>query len=317
MQVSVIIPVKNDGRIAACVLSVLACAAETESLEVLVVDNGSDLEARRTLDGLPAGVRVLDEPAGGSYRARNRGIEAAGGGAVFFTDADCLVRPGWVREGLAGLAEADIAQGFSGSAGRSPTDRLIQSRYASHFRSARPGRPTWCDTRNLAVRRTVFDSLRFNDGARRSGDSEFGLLAERAGFRVAYQPGMRVDHFHEDSLAVYLAKKACHGWGAQRITSTHPGIRWHGSHLRLVARVSSLGRRLPKQRQVGRLLAGAAVLGGRVLDGAVARRLPASVAGLPLIALDKLAAIGGHLMYETGGVEPGLADFLRRPVPRD
>ena len=52
---------------------------------------------------------------GGAFLARNRGIERATGAIVLFTDADCVVAPGWVREAIAGIESgADLVQGYSG-----------------------------------------------------------------------------------------------------------------------------------------------------------------------------------------------------------
>ena len=198
MVVSVIIPVKDDPRLFACVESVLACCSDTFALEMIVVDDGSDAAFKASLKALPSEVILVEIPHAGAYAARNRGVERASGEFVLFTDADCTVRPGWAEAAVEELKRgAAVVQGYSGSISNAPLARLIQARYEAHLRRVRPGQATECDTRNLAVRREVLGRVTFNEQFRRAGDTEFGLLAEAAGFSVSYWPSMRVDHQHE------------------------------------------------------------------------------------------------------------------------
>lgn len=316
--VSVVIPVKDDPRVVACVESVLAAAPPEVSVEILVVDNGSsDAFSARVGTLLPPGVRLLHDPLPGVYRARNLGIAAAGGDAVFFTDADCIVRPGWIAAGLAMLESgADIVQGQSGSAGTDPAARLLQRRYDAHLKRLSPGDGTETDTRNLAVRRQVFETVRFNEDYRRVSDTELGLVAEARGFRVGYAPEMRVDHDHDPDLLVFVAKQVCHGWGAQRLMREHPEVRWHGGHLKLVARVSDRIAPLPGSGALAWLCERSA-LGGAWLLQRCAGRLPGAAGFTWLTALDKLAALAGHFSYRPGASEPSPSGILGRRLPRD
>jgi glycosyltransferase involved in cell wall biosynthesis len=316
--VAVVIPVKDDPRVVACVESVLAAAPEGVSVEILVVDNGSIAEFSASLaTSVPPGVRLLHDPLPGVYRARNLGIAAASSEVVFFTDADCVVRPGWIAAGLAMLESgSDIVQGQSGSAGTDPASRLLQRRYDAHLNRLSPGDGTETDTRNMAVRRQVFEAVRFNEIYRRVSDTEFGLVAEARGFRVGYSPAMRVDHDHDPDLQVFVAKQVCHGWGAQRLMREHPEVRWHGGHLKLVARFSDRIAPLPGSRALAWLCERSA-LGGAWLLQRCAGRLPEAAGFAWLTALDKLAALAGHLSYRPGAPEPSPSGILGRRLPRD
>ena len=318
-SVSVVVPVLDDPRVFALVESVLACRDEAGEFELLVVDNGSPPEFATTLrDRLPKeGVTLLVEPEQGVYRARNRAVDAARGELVFFTDADCVVAKGWLAAGIAAAAAgADLIQGFSGSSGKGPIHALLQQRYEAHLRKLRPGDATECDTRNLAVRAKVFEKIRFNDRFRRVGDTEFGLVAEAAGFRVAYEPKMRLEHDHDPDLRLFAAKQACHGWGAQRLMQDHPEVEWHGGHLKLVARLSQgLG-----PRWITRVLS-AACIRGALLNASLlqrlAPRLPHGIGFAWLTGIDKLAALGGHLSYRPGAAEPSPSGILGRQLARN
>jgi glycosyltransferase involved in cell wall biosynthesis len=317
-HVSVVIPTKDDVRVLECVASVLACRDEVGSLQVIVVDNGSQADVReRVQSAVSSDVTFCVLPEPGVYAARNLGIDRANGDVVFLTDADCVVRTGWLAAGLRMLAlDADIVQGYSGSIGQGCTQRLLQARYEKRFLRTAEGDPTECDTRNVAVRRSVFERLRFNDQFRRVGDTEFGLLAEAQGFRVAYAPSMRVDHAHDPDLALFVAKQVCHGWGAQRLVHAHPEVRWHGGHLRAVARASARISRNGRQGWLAAMCSVPALLGARALQRC-SRWLPYRVGFWWLTALDKLAALAGHLSYAPGAAEPSPSAILGRRLPRD
>ena len=311
---SAIIPVKDDPLIFDCVASVLAAGVD----QVVVVDNGSAPEFAAELSiRLPKGPVLLRVVEPGVYRARNTAIDAATGDVILFTDADCTVDGAWAREAISAInAGADIVQGYSGAAKGGSVSRWLQSRYEAHLRKLRPGDGTETDTRNMAVRREVFERLRFNDAYRRVGDTEFGLLAEAAGFRVAYAPAMRVIHAHDEDLRVFAAKQICHGWGAQRLMRDHPEIQWHGGHLKLVARVSDRLSRVRWLRPLAHVFAWLALTLAGLLQRAPAV-LPDRAAILVLTAVDKLAALSGHISYRPGDPEPSPSGLLGRRLPRD
>ena len=316
MRISVVIPVKDDPRIVACVASIRAAAGDFAP-EIIVVDNDSASAFRNTLRALEHdGVRVL-AASGTVYAARNRAIEASTGEAILFTDADCEVDPAWLTAAVAALAAgADLVQGLSGSSAHTWRDRLIQARYEAPFRALRPGAPVECDTRNLAVRRAVFDRLRFNEAYRRVGDTELGLRAEALGFRVAFAPAMRIRHAHEPALDVLIAKQICHGWGAQRLMHEAPGLPWHGGHLRLAAKWGPGIRRIPGHRRAGAVFATLSIYAARALDR-LGPRLPFRLSLVLLGALDKSAGLAGHLMYKPDASEPSPSALLNRPLPRN
>ena len=315
--VSVVIPVKDDERLLRCVASVLGCEPASAD-EIIVVDNGCSPAFQGWLTGnLPPQVRRVSLADAGVYAARNAGIECASGGMVLFTDADCVVEPGWIVAATAMLERgADIVQGYSGTVRSDRISCLLQSRYDKHLRRVAAGQPTECDTRNLAVRRSVFEAVRFNARYRRVGDTEFGLVAESLGLRVAYAPEMRVEHEHARDLRLFVAKQYCHGWGAQRLMQNHPEVRWHGGHLYAVSHVSRAVQRLGTLRPVQSVLRLTALTGATVLQR-TADRLPWPAAYGALTALDKLAALAGHLSYAPGGAEPSPSTVLGRQLARD
>lgn len=77
-----------------------ALAQEHEGFEVVVVDNAPRSGGtRRLLEGIEdPRVRIVEEPAPGLSRARNRGVLDARGEVVAFTDDDAVTDTGWLPE---------------------------------------------------------------------------------------------------------------------------------------------------------------------------------------------------------------------------
>jgi len=317
MHVSAIIPVKDDSRLFACVASILGCRDEATTLEIIVVDDDSGPAFDEHLKGLPPEVVLMKVPGAGAYAARNRGIERATGELLLFTDADCRVHRGWVRASIEGLqAGAAIVQGHSGSVANDLLARLIQARYEAHLHRVRPGGATECDTRNLGVRREVFASLKFDEEFRRVGDTEFGLLAESASFKVAYCPSMRVDHDHDQDFRLFAAKQVCHGWGAQRLMHENPSLRWHGGLMRPASLVVERLSRVPGLRFGGQMLSAVSIATAGLLQR-FAPHLPFQVALVGLTLVDKGAGLAGHLLFSPDSAEPSPSALLGRHLPRD
>lgn len=108
-SISVVIPAYNAGsQLVQSVEAVLAQDIDTP-IEVVIVDDGStDGCADRAAESFPSAVVVRTERLG-CDGARQAGMDAAGGGIVANTDADCVVSPTWLRsivDGLSGGASA-------------------------------------------------------------------------------------------------------------------------------------------------------------------------------------------------------------------
>src|SRR5256714_6250143 len=102
-DISVVIPAWNEGRyIRAALTSVAAQTWPVALLEAVVVDNGSTDSTREVVQAFMAGapplaVRLVDEPAHGVARAKNRGAAVARGRWLIFLDADSRMAPDLVE----------------------------------------------------------------------------------------------------------------------------------------------------------------------------------------------------------------------------
>lgn len=138
--------------------------------EILVVDDGSETEHEEVLrqaGALDPRVRVLRMPVnGGTYRARNAGLDAATGDFVTFQDSDDWSHPRRLEHQVSALI-ADPALVATTSVGMRVTSELIVTR---------PGRPQYrsYNLSSLMVRRTaVLARLGYLDPVRKGADAEY------------------------------------------------------------------------------------------------------------------------------------------------
>jgi glycosyltransferase involved in cell wall biosynthesis len=115
VDLSVVIPVRNEERHLGEQLEALLAQEWDGEWEIIVVDNGST-------DGTPGVVEVFAgrsprirylsavEKADQSYAA-NIGVQASDAAAIAFCDADDVVAEGWLAAMAAGLAQHDVVTG--------------------------------------------------------------------------------------------------------------------------------------------------------------------------------------------------------------
>lgn len=196
--VSVIIPARDAEATLARTLDSLAAQDLEQPYEVVVVDDGSSdgtaavTEADRGLIRGP--VTVIRQGPLGPAEARNRGAAAASAEVLAFTDADCFPRPGWLREGLRALTDADLVVGAVLPDPLSPLGPFDRSLWV-----------TWenglYETANLFVTREVFNRvggfeawLQPRIGKAMAEDVWFGWQARRVGARTCFCREALVHH---------------------------------------------------------------------------------------------------------------------------
>lgn len=216
-----IIPVRTDPRLEACLESLAHQSLGSRSFEVIVVDDARDAATEKL--ALAAGARYVSK-AGGAYSARAAGAAAARATVLAFTDADVVVPPGWLAE-IDALFRDETCQAVTGpssSASDSPVARWVQAVDEGRWERLRGvDDHAVVETRNFAIRRAILEAVPFDPAFRQAGDLDLGIRLRQAGVRIRLVDALRVAHEHPGSLRVLVAREIRRGRGVTRLERKH------------------------------------------------------------------------------------------------
>jgi len=212
-SVSVIVPVYNDpGGLRRCLAALAAQTYPHDRFEVLVVDNGSAAAPGFVAEVCPR-ARLLVEPLGGSYAARNHGAAQAQGEVLAFTDADCEPLPAWIEQGVRALLAGNgrvAAGGRIALSCRDPEHPTAAELYEKVFgfnQRYYVETSHYAVTANLFTTREVFQRVGpFDAALTTGGDTEWGRRAYAAGTALVYAPDAVVRHPARRTVAELKAK---------------------------------------------------------------------------------------------------------------
>lgn len=217
VRASVIVPVYNAAAWLARTLPSWLDQEDVDDYEVILVDNNS---VDGALDHLPSHprLRVLGEERQGAYRARNRGVEAAAGEVLVFTDPDCRAETTWLSELLARMGEpgVELVMGRDRQAGSGRSIRLLSA--YDHVKEGwtlgqEDGSLYYGHTNNMAVSRAAWAEAGPFVPLSRGGDV---ILVQRVIERfdtraVVYHPAALVHHLEVDTPMAYFRKCRLYG----------------------------------------------------------------------------------------------------------
>ncbi|MFH2114369.1 MAG: glycosyltransferase family A protein, partial [Spirochaetota bacterium] len=116
-SVSIVIPARNEQANLAALFASLRAQEYAGVLEVVLIDDRSSDHTLRMFQefqasaAFPVKILHLDENPGPNFKqkALEHGIELASGKYLLFTDADCMMAPGWVTTMAALLGDEKTA----------------------------------------------------------------------------------------------------------------------------------------------------------------------------------------------------------------
>jgi glycosyltransferase involved in cell wall biosynthesis len=227
---TVIIPARNEALVIASVIqAVRASCPSGQTLEVIIVDDGSTDDTASV--ARTAGARVLElghAPGGGNpARARNKAAAIALGDPIVFLDADCMPAAGWLSYLLSAheSGAAVVGGALDLPAGLPWMARCDYYCGWYHVHSRRPaGEVPNHPPGNLSVRRDEF--------RRSSGFTEQQPIAyaheelvwqaevRRRGGRIVFEPRAIVYHHNRPGFRNLLRRN--YRWGFSAIESKAP-----------------------------------------------------------------------------------------------
>lgn len=201
-RISVVVPTRNRAALLASLIgAILSQDIADDSLELIIVDDGSTDATSRTL-ALYAGdarVSIRRTPRHvGPAAARNLGWRSAVGRFVAFTDDDCMPQPGW----LAGLLDLH-ARGYDVVQGRTSPDIEDYFERGTFSRAVNvTAFSQLYEACNISYRRSLLESLHGFDeafgtslgGAPNGEDADLGWRAAKSGARTAFAADAVVCH---------------------------------------------------------------------------------------------------------------------------
>ena len=213
--VSVIIPVYRQwGQLTLALDALKDQTYPTPSFEILVVNNEPSPQSPPVMPDL-SNLVILNEARAGSYAARNTGIRASRGKILAFTDSDCITAPDWLEQAVKTFGENPGMARVAGAIEilyRDPEKRTSVELWTSLFgwrQELAVSQYGSALTANLFTYREIFDKVGlFDETLRSGGDSEWGIRAARAGYRIVFAPNVRVFHPARKSLPELAQKTA-------------------------------------------------------------------------------------------------------------
>ena len=212
-QLSLVIAAYNDWIALEKCLASVASQRNAPELEVLVIDDGSEMPAPAAIanQSRQVDVRVLRQSHSGIAVARNRGVQEARGAVVLFTDCDCVLDPDCLRQ----LAIADrqfpddasfqlrLTADQSSIVGRA---EALQHYAVQQGRLDHAGRLMYLNTSGFAIRREAARALGqlFDPLARRGEDTLLLSALMKRGQMPRYLPDAAIQHAVRLPLARYM-----------------------------------------------------------------------------------------------------------------
>jgi cellulose synthase/poly-beta-1,6-N-acetylglucosamine synthase-like glycosyltransferase len=233
--ISVIVPVRNAARtIGACLDGLEAQSVSRDRYEVIVVDDGSTDDTRDKVKGYS--VILLTQAHQGPAAARNRGVGAARGEIVLFTDADCVPDREWIEEMVRPFTDPEVVgvKGAYLTRQEEVVARFVQREYEERYeRMARRRFIDFIDTYSAGYRREVFLAQGgFDAGYPNASveDQELSFRLAERGYKMVFNPRAAVYHQHPDSVTAYFKRKLNIGYWKVRVLQSHPGKAVRDSH---------------------------------------------------------------------------------------
>jgi glycosyltransferase involved in cell wall biosynthesis len=228
--VSIILRVKNEGRSLGAVLRGIETQMGVETPEVVVVDSGSTddtLQIAQRHGAKVISIQPEDFTWGGAI---NTGIAASAGDIAVILSGHCVaVNEHWLARLLAPFADEAVAATSSRHVADLAIDPFEAVELADDFPTGdAPTEHGPFSNASSAVRRRVWNAIKFDETLVSNEDGEWAKRVRAAGHRVLYCPASAVYHSHSPSVEVVYRRLFWRALtGVQHYPGCRDGQRWY------------------------------------------------------------------------------------------
>ena len=200
-RTSVIIRCFNEERHIGRLLSGLVRQSQPPD-EIVVVDSGSTDATLAIASRFPVDIHSIEPERFSFGRSLNIGCRAATGDLLLFVSAHVYpVYDTWLAELTSPLSDPDVALAYGRQEGNGHTkysERRVMEQWFPARSVARQDHP-FCNNANAAIRRSVWESLPYDEDLTGLEDLDWAKRAQAAGHAISYAATAPVVHAHEES----------------------------------------------------------------------------------------------------------------------
>jgi GT2 family glycosyltransferase len=222
---SIIIPTYNrPKKLADCLESLSLLDYPRDRVEVIVIDDGSDIPLNPIVGCFHENldVTLIGQPNAGPAAARNTGAKRAKGEFLAFMDDDCTPSRDWLQK-LAKRFTENPNHAIGGQTLNplpenpysTASQNLINAGYAYH--NPIPSQASFFASNNLTVPAAHFHSIGgFDITFKTSEDRDFCDRWQYHGFQMTYAPEILIYHSHPLNFRAFWQRHFNYGRGAYR-----------------------------------------------------------------------------------------------------
>ncbi|MCI5166123.1 MAG: glycosyltransferase [Candidatus Electrothrix sp. GM3_4] len=225
---SIIVPAWNaEKNLSLCLQSLTQQTLSKDSYEVILVDDGSTDQTAEIARQFPVVYHYQKNQ--GPASARNAGVFLAKGDLIFFTDADCIPDPNWLKKMAAPFVRPEVTavKGAYRTEQKDIIARFAQVEFEERFSMlAQRESIDMVDTYSAGFRKKIFLDLggfdtRFPKA--NNEDTEFSYRMSVQGYTMVFTPRALVRHLnHPDSVLRYFRLKFGRGYWRVMVYRLYP-----------------------------------------------------------------------------------------------